>query len=155
MSFLSYLALRLLGEPCCDECWSWPCPFCAGGGIAYLSSLVVRPGDTEFECQRCGACGDEVDLVEQFCRLPTPLAEAVVEKLHASWRTTVQEPEVRSPFDEPERRSPLAYAVEIDLAPLETILDRIQEQNGERYRRCLLRRYLKVPEQQQEGYSDA
>jgi hypothetical protein len=122
MTFLHYLALRLLGEPCCTECWSWHCPRCTDGPDDF-PTLIIEPDAQAWHCERCGQTGNEVALVEQYCRVPAELVDTVL-----GWMRFVYQREVVHPVS-----AVLDEEKDIDMGSLEAIVDRIQEHNGERY----------------------
>ena len=64
MTFLEFVAERLMGPPVSGS--NWHCPFCA----SRRTSLSVRPPldgyAIKFKCHRCAMWGDEFDLVKEF-----------------------------------------------------------------------------------------
>src|SRR5437016_5020401 len=81
MTFLEYVAMRLMGRPVYSSCW--PCPYCD----STRASLSVRPPKAgypiKFKCFRCSAWGDEFDLIQHF--YPTEHYGLRKDRLH-SWR---------------------------------------------------------------------
>jgi hypothetical protein len=69
-TFLEYVCLQLLGPPARPggsrgESF-WPCPFCADHG-AHFHTLPRKPGKRDYwRCHRCGAWGDEVQLLKNL-----------------------------------------------------------------------------------------
>lgn len=67
MTFLAFVAHKLMGPPICGSCWR--CPFCDPDGDKGASFSVRPPlGDLpiKWKCFRCDGWGDEFDLVKHF-----------------------------------------------------------------------------------------
>ena len=64
MTFLEFVAERLMGPSVAGSCWR--CPFCDSSH----GSLSIRPPKqgfpVKFKCHRCGIWGDESDLMKEF-----------------------------------------------------------------------------------------
>jgi hypothetical protein len=125
MTFLHYLALRLLGEPCCNECWSWHCPGCTEGPDDF-ATLIVLPTDDAFHCERCGQSGNARDLVASYCRIPD-----TVLKWMLFWYQRDVVHQVSAVLDQEK---------DIDLTSLERVVGKIEASNSQRYRECVKRR---------------
>ena len=64
MTFLEYVAERLMGPPVCGSCWR--CPYCDSPHASF-SVRPPKPGyKVKFKCFRCGMWGDEYDLLKEF-----------------------------------------------------------------------------------------
>lgn len=64
MSFLEFVAERLMGQPVSGSCWN--CPYCVSSGPSFSVRPPLGNYSIKFKCHRCGKWGDEMDLLKLF-----------------------------------------------------------------------------------------
>ena len=64
MTFLEFVATRLMGPAISGTCWK--CPICDGGGPSFSIRPPLGNYPIKFKCHRCGSWGDEADLLRHF-----------------------------------------------------------------------------------------
>jgi len=64
MTFLEYVADRLMGPP--TDGRAWRCPFCDSDHGSFSIRQPKRGYRIRYRCFRCGEWGDEYDLLKRY-----------------------------------------------------------------------------------------